>query len=244
MPLAHTCSVCGHDLSRMAAPLDAVYRWPIVVCPICTTAVVRRSDGHRLISRRSFRAITAVRKLVEASILVCIFALVPVMASFMLHDNLAGHGLTMSALITGLVTGDDTIEHWKSDVGPVMLGAWIIAWLGTGAYLAVAARHSSRPRVILLWLIPVMGLFAMLELERFIDQLDGWVRSAKVGVLPPLHELVPDNALHFEQVVLAAIIVLPLGIPLGLATRRTLDGFLSRRFRRIRRRIALRRERA
>ena len=244
MPLAYTCSVCGHDLSRLAAPLDAVYRWPIVVCPVCTKAVVRRSDGHRLISRRSFRATMAVRKLVEANILVCIFALVPVMTSFMLLDNLGGQGLKMSALITGLVTGDPALDYWKHDFGPVLFGAWVIAWFGTGAYLTVAARHSSRPRVILFWLIPVLALLFLLELEHSIGLHERWVRDAKVGAFPPLRELVPSEARDSEQVLLAAIIVLPLGIPLGLAARRTLDGFLSRRFRRMRRRIALRRERA
>lgn len=60
MPTHHACHACGHDLTRARAAWDRVENLPVVVCPGCRAAVVRRRDpgvaGYRA-GRRAVRAL-------------------------------------------------------------------------------------------------------------------------------------------------------------------------------------------
>jgi hypothetical protein len=42
MPLPHFCEHCGFDLTRVRPQADPVYQLPLVLCPQCETACVRR----------------------------------------------------------------------------------------------------------------------------------------------------------------------------------------------------------
>lgn len=42
VPRSHLCIACGHDLTHLRAPPDPHYSLPVVVCPGCATACVRR----------------------------------------------------------------------------------------------------------------------------------------------------------------------------------------------------------
>lgn len=48
----HPCASCGLELRRIAAPPDPVYGLPVVVCPRCGAAVVRRKHRTRPRSAR------------------------------------------------------------------------------------------------------------------------------------------------------------------------------------------------
>ena len=42
MAIAHVCLGCGFDLARVRAGADPHYGLPLIICPQCTTATIRR----------------------------------------------------------------------------------------------------------------------------------------------------------------------------------------------------------
>ncbi len=60
MRIAHICASCGIDLTGVSAPIDAVLRLPIVVCPGCKAAVVRRKHPTLTWTRRAVGVVHAI----------------------------------------------------------------------------------------------------------------------------------------------------------------------------------------
>ncbi|MCC6320729.1 MAG: hypothetical protein IT438_04750 [Phycisphaerales bacterium] len=246
MPIAHACASCGHDLTRIPAPLDAHYALPIVVCPLCSAAVVRRADGARAVRRGVRRRLHATRRFAESVILLLIFS-----AGFMglcwgLQSGLESHRLPFFEAMQGLFTAgpESRAWQWRNDVGIVVFVIWAIMGLASGAYLGSAARHSSRLRVLALWCVPAAIALAMPVVIMVWFEVVASTRTGGPG--PP--RFIPRRErwfiLHVWQVLTGAAILLGAGAPLGLLLRGVLDGLANRRFRRVRKRHIARRRRA
>ncbi len=75
MAISHVCLSCGLDLARVRARLEPRYALPIVVCPDCGWAAVRRKP------RRSFGRLPASLLYCGAAIvgLACVLAMIPLL---------------------------------------------------------------------------------------------------------------------------------------------------------------------
>lgn len=233
MPLAHACASCGRDLSRIPAPLDSHYRWPIVVCPTCSAAVVRRSDGHRVLSRRAARIARALRRLLMSGALLTAVGTALAASTAVLRGSLSdsGHALGRALLMFARLT-EPTPAHeaWTLELGPAALVAWMVGWTVTGAYLALALHHAPRWKVALLFAAAVALLTATPGLARFYLQPD-WAHGP-----PELSFYLASAGSNLRFMLFGAPLAL-IGLPLG----RRLDRHRARvelaRWRRLRRRI-------
>ncbi|MFN7020990.1 MAG: hypothetical protein ACK4WH_06645 [Phycisphaerales bacterium] len=246
MPIAHTCFSCGYELSRIAAPLDPVYRLPIVVCPGCQTPTVRRADGARAIPREMRLRTHAARKLVESLALLVTFSAGLVGMCFALQATLDDHRVPFSQAILGLFSPeiDTPSARWRNDVGLIALIAWLVFGMGAGAYLVAASPARRRWRIVALWAIVAAGTVFLSAAVVASFEANGAIRSARTArstrfIPPELNWWVK----HVHEVFLGAAGAMILGLPLGFIIRRRLDGFAARRFRRLRKRIIARRHR-
>lgn len=247
MALAHTCPTCGCELSRLAAPLDPVYRLPIVVCPGCREPSVRRSDGARAVPREASRVLQAAWRLVRRLAVLGVFSAGFVAAGIMLQTSLDMYRLPLFEAIEGLLVGqtEGRIGSWRGEFGTIALVIWLVIGAGAGAYLVAASGGRSRRRVVVLWfavtlLAALLPAAAVLSLE--IGR-SGYVPSARTQV-----RMIPMElewwARHAYQVVIAMPAAMVLGLPPGLIVRRRRAGASSRRFRRLRKRLTDRRHRS
>src|SRR5262249_31403891 len=133
MALAHICLGCGLDLARQHPRKEPHYGLPLVVCPRCATACVRRR--HPIVVRwRQFRRVDWALSILVVKML---WALATITAT----------GFTMFGALM-LMARWPQIEHeftsgWKSHlfalgmaaawafvILPCIIGAWITAGLG------------------------------------------------------------------------------------------------------------------
>ena len=127
MAIAHVCLGCGADLARIRVIRDPHYRLPIVTCPGCGEACVRRLDP--ILQRwRAFQSLAeALCALMVQVLIVLLLApatagvvdvvpdLLPVVISGDLFDLL--YGQSLAALVIGVTL-------------PVLTGVWMTTGLG------------------------------------------------------------------------------------------------------------------
>ena len=127
MAIAHVCLGCGADLARIHVIRDPHYRLPIVTCPSCGEACVRRVDP--ILQRwRAFQSFAmALCTLLVQVLIVFLLAtatavvvdavpdLLPVVISGDLFDLL--YGQSLAALVIGVTL-------------PVLTGVWMTTGLG------------------------------------------------------------------------------------------------------------------
>lgn len=244
MPLAHTCASCGHDLTRTSAPLDPIYHWPVVVCPSCTAAAVRRSDGHRTLSRQTQRVVRSIRNLVVGALVTTIMSMVLLGASSMLHDNLQNHGLTLPRAVIALtrVSDVDDLSPWEGQLGPLALAFWALVAIGGGAFVAAAFPHTARWRVVALLVAPIALVLSLIAAAEITDAIISQSAFGSTFTFKGLiRRAVPQSAQDLLIVLLGAFILMPAGFPLARLVRSARRAGQARRFRRIRRRLSLRR---
>ena len=127
MAIAHVCLGCGADLARIHVIRDPHYRLPIVTCPDCGEACVRRVDPILQRWRAFQRLAAAVCALLVQVLIVLLLAtatagvidavpdLLPVVISGDLFDLL--YGQSLAALVIGVTL-------------PVLTGVWMTIGLG------------------------------------------------------------------------------------------------------------------
>lgn len=153
MAISHVCLSCGLDLARVRARLDPHYALPIVVCPDCGRAAVRRK--HR-IGRRTLKLLASlVALIVQAGLAAAgVFGLTVV--SHELGGMLARGGL-------GALPREEIILRLAACAAfAVALGAWLTAGLG----------HCRRLRT---WLVFLGAGAVMVSLVPLFDALPEWL---------------------------------------------------------------------
>lgn len=226
MRIAHTCACCGLDLSRERAPADPIYGLPIVVCPRCAQAVVRRRHPVQARSRQ-----------ISANIQSIMGLAVRVAGSL----GLAGAIIGLSVLVE-----DAHFRAMRRDISPLLDEMFIVGgclWLAVagaiGVWLGAMFAHWRALPLVAAWLaglfvlVAIPGLAGVIE-DLVEDRARGSVWEALVG---------PGGWIRESQRVLlllgASVVPLFVGYPWGRLIERSAGRVRRRRM--WRRRRALRR---
>lgn len=86
--IAHACSGCGGVLTRVRAVFDRAYRAPVVICPQCARAVVRRRHPISAALRLGWRRAWAVWGLMWRGMIAFILLLGMALLCYGLLENL------------------------------------------------------------------------------------------------------------------------------------------------------------
>lgn len=213
MAAAHVCPCCGAALTRMRPQPDPHYGLPLVLCPGCGRAAVRRRDLLQQAWRQGVRANRALGVL-------CTQALVIVG----LAAAALGWVTTLASLPPTWRTVQD--ERW-------LLLAAAATCLLTGIWLTAGLSHWRRWVAFVAWTMLLAILVA----------LDGWLVSTAAPLLAvkgvTLLPGAPDvfRLLERLEIVALMIVVTALGIPAGMGILRLHATNRSLRFRRRRRRF-------
>jgi hypothetical protein len=134
MAISHLCMACGLDLARVRTRLDPYYALPMVLCPDCGEATVRRrhpslGGWQTLLRLKTSLAALALQLALLAGFLSAVVAVCVLVGDSWVRGNLAvsqRDELILAALAFGAL--------------PLALGAWLTAGLGHvrrgGAWLA------------------------------------------------------------------------------------------------------------
>jgi len=154
--IAHTCFECGSDLTRLPAPLDPQYRLPIVVCPGCRTAAVRRVHPTMVWARWLRRAAFAAFMLASRGVSTLLVAAVIV-------------ALTNSAwsMLRELSLGVERLDQ----VVAVTLLLWLLASLLGGLWMGLLFCHWNFVQIAAWWLAILLALPAIPSAMEFMDRL-------------------------------------------------------------------------
>jgi hypothetical protein len=123
MAIAHVCLGCGLDLARVRAVVEPIYRLPLVTCPRCRQAVVRRTHPQWRAWRSAIR--------ISSSLVVLAWKIVISMAIAGLTIKTAGDDLASLILEFQRIVPD----AWGIPVASVLVvsllnGVWVTATLG------------------------------------------------------------------------------------------------------------------
>ena len=169
--MEHTCHVCGRALGRVLAPLDPIYKLPVVVCPGCGVACVRRrhplGTGWRAFQRmRATVAGLAWRVFVAASMVAITIGLAAMVSE-------TWRGISLWELLKDVRAGGpepETIASWRENFGPAIAGvagAWSVA---AGATLAAGLGHVRRRWMVWGALIAaVTGVMLMEGAQNYVN---------------------------------------------------------------------------
>ncbi|HYE02599.1 MAG TPA: hypothetical protein VD963_05125 [Phycisphaerales bacterium] len=189
---SHICLGCGLELSRVA-PDFARLGLPVVVCPRCATAVVRRV--HPLVRRRRD---------------VC-------------HLGVALLALGAQVLATILLTGLPTslvgglAEDYRlgrlDELGAPTLAVGALVLLAAGAWMGAMLRHWPAPLPLAVWSAAILLLLWWQDVARFL-----WLNSRGVLGEPDPGPTPDEKAVHLVIVVAAVGLA-----AIGMAAARRLD---------------------
>lgn len=147
--MPHVCVRCGVDCSRLRAPPDSIYRLPIVVCPGCGLAVVRRQTLDRWLRRRPMGPLAG---LVAAGLRLAMMAALALI-------GIAAILVTTAIVRAVLETSRGALVHAGTAYGIALLvGGVVVVALG----LRWALGHLSPRRRILVWAVLVATMLWVL----------------------------------------------------------------------------------
>ena len=217
MTIAHVCLGCARDLAGVRAIRDPHYALPIVHCPGCGKAAVRRTHPFHARWIASLRIGTALGVLLVQ------------------HAIAAALILATFAVMTGTFTIG--FATYAQEVSRVTLLSFVAGFVAvsvlTGAWLTAGLSHIAWWKAWIGWMVLILGLSAigaallLVGVSGRIPDLSIWALG--IGVLTAA-----------VSVLLGIIMVLALaGIPLGKLLLIAHRGFVRERFRWRRRRRAL-----
>ena len=232
MPLAHACPACGHVLTHVRADYVRDFRAPVVVCPECTFAAVRRRHPIAAAMRLWWRRAWAAYGLAWRGVLTSVLAIGTTILVAYIGDELDGAGLGVSELgaqLIGIHPRDAGWDHLFESGGHVMLiiGACWAALVGavlTGGLSHLRRRWVPWPLflalvVLCIWTPTAFAIWESLSREDGLHQWDG----------SPTYR---TEAALSTKVLLALFPVMLLGTPLGVFARRAILQRETRRFAR------------
>lgn len=222
MAISHLCLGCGFDLARVRTRPDPHYALPLVVCPDCGEAAVRRVHPHQV----GWRAFLRVKASIIA--LVIQLGLLSGAAAAVIGVCVEGERWARGNLIA-TSRQEMTFGLIAFGVVPIAVGAWLSGGLG----------HLGRIRAWSLFTIVVAGVI-------FLDCIGAPLlrRLLEAGGLSLVVGDLRWVELSGRLVVLAGIMsVATAGIPLGMLVRAGHRSWHRNRRRARRRRIRSRRTR-
>lgn len=140
---SHVCSACGHDLARLRAPPDPHYALPVVVCPGCALACVRRPYAGTARWRNAVRVWRLGARLFIRVVMLVLLAVLLLASSAGVAgglDRILGGGP-----ITALLSFDPgqraRLASWLRVEGSWTLPVWVIASVCMGVSCGLAFPH-------------------------------------------------------------------------------------------------------
>lgn len=218
MAIEHSCASCGTPLTKVRAPADPIYHFPVVVCPTCSLASVRRTHPIAAQWRHARRCAATAAGLLWRSALYAGLLLFGWIAVSTLTESIGNLSLPTFARMYADPDAADQIDRWRDAYGPAMLGLYAAWFIVFGAAITAAFAHVRRA-----W-IPWCVMFAVLLGAPLLGSLIMVAENAAIvrsneGVWQELrsrwHVIAPEMTNLALGLVLA-----PLGIPIGLRLRR------------------------
>ncbi|MDQ7013330.1 MAG: hypothetical protein Q9O74_05460 [Planctomycetota bacterium] len=207
MARSHICMGCGKELARLRAPPDPHYGLPVVVCPGCGLACVRRPRGGLARWHTFLRALGAGLKLVGGGmLLVAVLALGLVFCAQVaegLDEALVGK--PFSAFFKPDAVVQQRLGDWWTYGGVWIVPVWGVAWLSIGLLTGVFFPHWR----VRWWLVGMAGLtVAGFFIPTVLIALDDWVQYGTPPSVAAVRTRTDSNEL--------ASLLLPLAVGVGL----------------------------
>jgi hypothetical protein len=140
---SHVCIACGHDLARLHAPPDPHYGLPVVVCPGCALACIRRPYTGVALWRSAMRVRRMVVRLFVRLVLLVLFPATVISSSIaigMTLQTLLGRDPTF-ALLTPSQDQQAGLTEWLRYYGIWLLPLWLVASASTGIAFGFVFPH-------------------------------------------------------------------------------------------------------
>lgn len=164
MAVSHICLSCGLDLARVRAVTEPHYGLPLVVCPECSVATVRRKEAVTAAWRRTLRTAAAIRAMVLRLAAGAVLMGASVGIVFFLELEAESDRGFIMEVPGALLTGN---SRWTSDedwpLAVVFFTVWALVQTGVGILLSGGLAHW-RPRA-LPWVVWAAVLVLMLSLN-------------------------------------------------------------------------------
>jgi hypothetical protein len=224
---------CGLDLARVRAAPDPHYGLPMVTCPRCARACVRRHP-----SRIGWRGRRCTRRAIVGLAGQGAFLLASAAISTMASISMATERFTPRVVVEefmAVLRGDEDLLM----SGPLLTAGALVGWaMLVGVWLSATLRHLGVVKAIVLWGALVQGIILAAGVVQLalVGADTPPANGAATPITPPTGGLVvagvsaPTVTEAWRVVASAGLITLltPIGVPLGLAVRASL---LKRRSR-------------
>ncbi|MEM9560840.1 MAG: hypothetical protein AAF995_11075 [Planctomycetota bacterium] len=175
MPRSHVCISCGLDLAHQRAALDPPYRLPVVVCPRCGAASVRRRVDSVVGGwRRLARTLRSLALLAVQVILVLVLLLGFGFAAFGIERVAEDVRLAPLRLPLALADGTDLGRVEARERLATMATSLLAGAAAGGAWLSIGFTHLRRFTPWIVWAC-VLSFFAFARPA--FEGLDVWFAS-------------------------------------------------------------------
>lgn len=179
MPLAHACISCGTSLSRVRAQRDPHYGLPLVVCPTCTRACVRRRHPLQAGWRRFRATLHAIRHAGFLTIATSGFLTGAIFGAALTLDFFRAMGTSWTRLHEDVLSGrvaSWTIPGWMRGSGepfsPIMVTLFsVLGGLVLGFGLTHWRKWMLIPVWVGLWNVVVFTPLVTFEAGEWIDHV-------------------------------------------------------------------------
>ena len=227
MALEHSCPNCGRALARVRAPLDPIYHLPIVVCPTCNTACVRRrhpvAQAWRTTRHVIATAIGLGWRVLGCAMLVGISIGIAAMLSELF--NSVGPYELWRMVVSGELDSR-WWDNWAQDSGQLIVGVAIAWCIAAGAALTIAFAHIRHRWIV--WSLFATTLFGSLAMNDALNYVSRAMNQQQFA------EQFVQIFWDFDRIsgwLAVGLAIAIAGIPLGRVLRRPLSTADSRRWR-------------
>lgn len=241
MPTAHICPLCGNQLARARAVLDAVYQLPIVRCD-CGHTTVRRRHPVTVRARRAVLIAGAIVRLAFQLLFAIGFSAAVAGCIHVFANQIRDLRLTPLSFIKTLFVQskehDRLMRNWFiGDNGLWLLAAFLSASFIAGIWLRIGLSHWRWPRQLMGWIILIS---ALIWLDLFFWPLTWMIR--KLTSEPTRYDgPTLSQSIDFGAILFVSVFITLLGTPIGFVLTRVSAHSSRRRF--IKRLAKLRRRR-
>jgi len=193
MAISHICINCAKDLARQPAIFDPHYSLPLVICPDCNKASVRKPNYYSTKYKSLLRIITVFSTLLFQTL--CIIAL-------------AGATVACVFLIGDIVFLMTDAELSRLSVTNVIIAVSLTS-IATGAWLTAGLSHILKLKVWIGWTVFLVMVTAITSIIYFLSESNIDANFGSATIL-----LVLANTLALIPILVMMILAM-VGIPLG-----------------------------
>lgn len=222
MAIVHLCRCCGADLARVPVRADGGPRLPVVVCPACGAAAVRRMHPLVRSGRKARRAALALGALLFQVLAAAGLAALAAGLTVALSESDSG----FASAVLGVGEGGDAPMPWEEE--PELLIGWVVAAAGAGVWMGACLPHARTGAAVVGWIVLLIAGVAVTHCLLMGDQV-GWAAG-------PLPQAMWDSRWGLAEAVASGLLGVPvtmLGMPVGARVGRVWSGMRARAWRRL-----------